>query len=166
MGNGLMAIVAGLAAQVGHPCSALATLLPLSCLHCCSRYLICCLSTFTSCQLAAALQFLVDTLALGPVAPFDAAAVVMVIGGLVVLATWPENYGDASNKHTLAEQLAAGARAIYNGERADANPELLLFILAAVLLLASTPGLPSKPEAATAVCRPEDCAAGGDAVTV
>ena len=56
-----------------------------------------------------------DTLALGPVAPFDAAAVVMVVGGLVVLASWPENYGDASNKHTLPEQLANAARAIYNG---------------------------------------------------
>ena len=63
-----------------------------------------------------------DTLALGPVAPFDAAAVVMVVGGLVVLASWPENYGDASSKRTLPEQLAGAARAIYNGERASAPP--------------------------------------------
>ena len=60
-------------------------------------------------------QFLVDTLALGPVAPFDAAAVVMVIGGVVVLLTWPENFGDASNRHTLGEQLRNAAMAIYSG---------------------------------------------------
>ena len=61
------------------------------------------------------MQFLVDTLALGPVAPFDAAALVMVIGGVVVLLTWPENFGDASNRHTLGEQLRNAAMAIYSG---------------------------------------------------
>ena len=61
-------------------------------------------------------QFLVDTLALGPVAPFDAAALVMVVGGVVVLLTWPENFGDASNRHTLGEQLRNAAMAIYSGQ--------------------------------------------------
>ena len=61
------------------------------------------------------MQFLVDTMAFGPVAPFDAAAAVLLVGGLVVLVTWPENYGDASNKHTLSEQLRNAAMAIYSG---------------------------------------------------
>ena len=33
-------------------------------------------------------NFLVDNLGLGPVAPFDAAAAVLLIGGAVVLLTW------------------------------------------------------------------------------
>lgn len=55
---------------------------------------------------------LVETLGLGPVAPFDAASVVMVLGGAIVLFTWPENYGDSSNKRSLMEQLGSGAKAI------------------------------------------------------
>ncbi|CAI0441803.1 unnamed protein product [Linum tenue] len=38
---------------------------------------------------------LVDTLALGPVAPFDAAACFLAIGMAVIMSSWPENYGDA-----------------------------------------------------------------------
>ena len=124
MGNGLMAIVAGLAAQVPPAC-------------CCSPAHSSFLRLWALATVAAArdvlqrsmpsparmLQTLVDTLSLGPVAPFDAAAVVMVVGGLVVLATWPENYGDASNKRTLPEQLAGAARAIYNGESLTAPSE-------------------------------------------
>ena len=60
LGNGLMAIMAGL---VGHA--------------------------------------LVDTLGLGPVSPFDLAALVMVVGGGIIVSTWPENYGGAA---TTAEE--------------------------------------------------------------
>ena len=74
MGNGLMAIVAGLFAQM-----------------------------------------LVSNLDFGPVAPFDAAAVVMVIGGLLVLFTWSENYGDPSEKTTLREQAMKAGKAIIEG---------------------------------------------------
>ncbi|CAN1254697.1 Molybdate-anion transporter [Linum perenne] len=39
---------------------------------------------------------LVDALALGPVAPFDAAACFLAIGMAVILSSWSENYGDPS----------------------------------------------------------------------
>ena len=58
---------------------------------------------------------LVETLSLGPVAPFDAASVVMLLGGVIVLFTWPENYGDSSNKRSFLEQLGSGAKAITQG---------------------------------------------------
>ena len=58
---------------------------------------------------------LVETLSLGPVAPFDAAAVVLIVGGVVVAACWTENYGDSSDKKGFAEQLQNGARAIARG---------------------------------------------------
>lgn len=59
---------------------------------------------------------LVETFSLGPVAPFDAASVVMLLGGAIVLFTWPENYGDASHKRTFVEQLGSAAKAITKGE--------------------------------------------------
>ena len=39
---------------------------------------------------------LVYSLEFGPVAPFDAAIVVLAIGGAVIMVTWTENYGDVS----------------------------------------------------------------------
>ena len=59
---------------------------------------------------------LVETFSLGPVAPFDAASVVMLLGGAIVLFTWPENYGDASHKRTFVEQLGSAAKAIVKGD--------------------------------------------------
>lgn len=59
---------------------------------------------------------LVETLSLGPVAPFDAASVVMLFGGVIVLFTWPENYGDSTNKRSFLEQLGSGAKAITQGK--------------------------------------------------
>ena len=58
---------------------------------------------------------LVETFSFGPVAPFDAASVVMVMGGAIVLFTWPENYGDSSNKKSFLDQLGGGAKAIARG---------------------------------------------------
>ena len=59
---------------------------------------------------------LVETLALGPVIPFDTAAVVMICGGVIVLFTWTENFGNSSEKRNFLEQLKNGAHAIANGE--------------------------------------------------
>ena len=59
---------------------------------------------------------LVETLGLGPVAPFDAAALVMVFGGVIVLFSWTENFGNCSEKKSFVEQLKSGAHAIANGE--------------------------------------------------
>lgn len=39
---------------------------------------------------------LVENLDLGPVSPFDAAATVLTVGGCVIAATWPENYGSGA----------------------------------------------------------------------
>ena len=76
MGNGLMAILAGL---LGH--------------------------------------VLVETLALGPVAPFDAAALVLLAGGALVLFTWPENYGDSTHTTSALESFRQAAAHIAHGER-------------------------------------------------
>eukprot|EP00879_Flechtneria_rotunda_P006971 GHRR01007318.1.p1 GENE.GHRR01007318.1~~GHRR01007318.1.p1 ORF type:complete len:366 (+),score=93.50 GHRR01007318.1:391-1488(+) len=58
-------------------------------------------------------DFLVEKMQLGRVAPFDAAIVFMLAGGLVMLATWPDNYGDKASKG-LAQQFEKAWHAIYN----------------------------------------------------
>lgn len=67
-----------------------------------------------------AAHFLVETLALGPVAPFDAAATVLLAGGVVVAMTWTENFGDATDRRPLTARLASAARAI------GADPKIAL----------------------------------------
>ncbi len=63
-------------------------------------------------------QMLVGQFDLGPVAPFDAAALVMLIGGLLVLFTWSENFGESSAKEasSLKDQATKAARAIIAGD--------------------------------------------------
>ncbi|CAL1373677.1 unnamed protein product [Linum trigynum] len=60
---------------------------------------------------------LVDTLALGPVAPFDAAACFLAIGMAVIMSSWPENYGDPSENKDLMSQFKAAAVAIASDEK-------------------------------------------------
>ncbi|KAL5078119.1 hypothetical protein RYX36_017103 [Vicia faba] len=60
---------------------------------------------------------LVDTLALGPVAPFDAAAGFLTIGMIIILSTWTENYGDASENKSLLAQFKGVAVAIASDEK-------------------------------------------------
>ena len=73
-------------------------------------------------------QTLVGALKLGPVAPFDAAAAVLAVGGVVIASTWTENFGERapspaatpgggaapppSPLASLVAQLRAGAAAI------------------------------------------------------
>ena len=71
---------------------------------------------------------LVETLNLGPVAPFDAASIVMVLGGAIVLFTWPENYGDSSNKRSFVEQMGSAAKAIAQGEPLSCSSSWIHFI--------------------------------------
>ena len=61
---------------------------------------------------------LVEGLNLGPVAPFDAAHVVLLLGGAVVLATWTENFGDEAREQnsSLASQIGTALQAIRRGE--------------------------------------------------
>lgn len=56
-------------------------------------------------------DFLVEKMDLGRVAPFDAAIVFMLIGGAVMMATWPENYGDSGSKN-LSQQFEKAWHAI------------------------------------------------------
>ncbi|CAN1779251.1 Molybdate-anion transporter, partial [Linum perenne] len=60
---------------------------------------------------------LVDTLALGPVAPFDAAACFLAIGMAIIISTWPENYGDPSENKDLLTQFKGAAIAIASDEK-------------------------------------------------
>lgn len=58
---------------------------------------------------------LVDTLSLGPVAPFDAAACFLAIGMAVIMSSWTENYGDPSDNKDLLTQFRGAAVAIASG---------------------------------------------------
>lgn len=59
-------------------------------------------------------DFLVEKMDLGRVAPFDAAIVFMLIGGAVMMTTWPENYGDSGSKN-LTQQFEKAWHAITTG---------------------------------------------------
>lgn len=59
---------------------------------------------------------LVDSLQLGPVAPFDAASCFLSIGMIVILVSWTENYGDPSENKDLLTQFKGAAAAISAGE--------------------------------------------------
>ncbi|KAF7131992.1 hypothetical protein RHSIM_Rhsim09G0207600 [Rhododendron simsii] len=62
-------------------------------------------------------NFLVDSLNLGPVAPFDAAACFLAIGMAVILSSWTENYGDPSENKDLLTQFKGAAVAIASDEK-------------------------------------------------
>ncbi|KAM7266983.1 hypothetical protein ACFE04_009149 [Oxalis oulophora] len=57
-------------------------------------------------------NLLVDTLALGPVAPFDAASCFLAIGMAIILSSWSENFGDPSESKDLLTQFKGAAVAI------------------------------------------------------
>jgi hypothetical protein len=62
---------------------------------------------------------LVEGLGLGPVAPFDAAHGVLLLGGALVALTWTENYGKGAGEGRAASllgQIWAALRAIQKGE--------------------------------------------------
>lgn len=65
-------------------------------------------------------NYLVSNMGLGPVAPFDAAIVALLIGGVVIYLSWGENYGDSRHTHTLQQQLQMAAASILAGERGGA----------------------------------------------
>ncbi|MBA0826386.1 hypothetical protein Goarm_011242 [Gossypium armourianum] len=60
---------------------------------------------------------LVDSLKLGPVAPFDAASCFLAIGMIIILSTWTENYGDPSENKDLLTQFKGAAAAIAADEK-------------------------------------------------
>ncbi|KAK9665186.1 hypothetical protein RND81_14G096200 [Saponaria officinalis] len=60
---------------------------------------------------------LVDTFALGPVAPFDAAACLLAVGMAIIMSSWTENYGDPSDNKNLLAQFKGAAVAIASDEK-------------------------------------------------
>lgn len=50
-------------------------------------------------------NILVEDMRLGPVAPFDAAIAVLLVGGVAIQLTWAENYG---NKGTIMTEMLGG----------------------------------------------------------
>ncbi|KAI3469122.1 hypothetical protein Pfo_025785 [Paulownia fortunei] len=62
-------------------------------------------------------NILVDTLSLGPVAPFDAASCFLAIGMAIILSSWSENYGDPSESKDLLSQFKGAAGAIVSDEK-------------------------------------------------
>eukprot|EP00475_Leptophrys_vorax_P032159 TRINITY_DN49376_c0_g1_i1.p1 TRINITY_DN49376_c0_g1~~TRINITY_DN49376_c0_g1_i1.p1 ORF type:complete len:464 (+),score=58.31 TRINITY_DN49376_c0_g1_i1:65-1456(+) len=60
---------------------------------------------------------LVTDLGFGPVAPFDAASVLLAIGMAAIIYTWPENYGDANENKGLLAQFKSAAAAIRGDEK-------------------------------------------------
>ncbi|WRX17059.1 Molybdate-anion transporter - like 2 [Theobroma cacao] len=61
-------------------------------------------------------NLLVDSLSLGPVAPFDAAACFLAIGMAIILSSWTENFGDTSESKDLLTQFRGAAVAIASGK--------------------------------------------------
>ena len=58
---------------------------------------------------------LVEVFKLGPVSPFDAAALVLVVGGVYIAATWTENYGDSADKAPFHVSLLNAGNTIWQG---------------------------------------------------
>ncbi|KAH7374007.1 hypothetical protein KP509_17G083400 [Ceratopteris richardii] len=62
-------------------------------------------------------NLLADSLSLGPVSPFDTAACVLALGMAIILYTWSENYGDASENRSLLDQFKGAASTIASDEK-------------------------------------------------
>ncbi|CAH2048400.1 unnamed protein product [Thlaspi arvense] len=73
-------------------------------------------------------NYLVDSLSLGPVAPFDAAACFLAIGMAVIISSWSENYGDPSENKDLLTQFKNAASAIASGEPLTLSDEKIALL--------------------------------------
>ncbi|GAQ80841.1 major facilitator superfamily protein [Klebsormidium nitens] len=62
-------------------------------------------------------NFLVVDLDIGPVAPFDTAAVFLAIGCAIIIKTWGENYGDTNEEKTLQQQFQQAWNSILADEK-------------------------------------------------
>lgn len=58
---------------------------------------------------------LVVGLKMGPVAPFDAAICVLLVGGTIIISSWSENYGDVNDKGSLMDTFRKAGTAIVEG---------------------------------------------------
>lgn len=59
---------------------------------------------------------LVEVFHLGPVSPFDAAALVLLAGGAYIAFSWTENYGDSADKTPFHVSLMNAGNTIWQGE--------------------------------------------------
>lgn len=66
-------------------------------------------------------QYLAQFLGMGPVSPFDAAIIVLLIGAAIIATTWTENYGDNAGRQTLMEQFKHAADLIKDGAKHCTN---------------------------------------------
>lgn len=129
-----------------------------------------------------------ENLDFGPVAPFDAAATVLTIGGLLIAYTWTENYGDAGSNESATDGFKKAANLIWSGARAPCYacclwwgraragtsgcpphrwPHTRLALRAWHHWLTHPPHPPTHPtHTPPRPCRAQDCAAGGHAVAV
>ena len=62
-------------------------------------------------------NYLVTDMSLGPVAPFDAAAVFLAIGGVVIMFSWTENKGDNSDNTSVQQGMKQAYEAIKNDKK-------------------------------------------------
>nr|KAJ0217573.1 hypothetical protein LSAT_V11C300145520 [Lactuca sativa] len=62
-------------------------------------------------------NLLVGSLAMGPVAPFDAASIFLAIGMAIIISSWTKNYGDSSESKDLMTQFRGAAVAIASDEK-------------------------------------------------
>nr|KAJ0220358.1 hypothetical protein LSAT_V11C200055800 [Lactuca sativa] len=62
-------------------------------------------------------NLLVGSLAMGPVAPFDATSIFLAIGMAIIISSWTENYGDSSESKDLMTQFRGAAIAIASDEK-------------------------------------------------
>ena len=62
-------------------------------------------------------NYLVTDMELGPVAPFDAAATFLAIGGVIIFLTWTENKGDTKENSSLEASFRAASNAIFKDKK-------------------------------------------------
>lgn len=72
---------------------------------------------------------LVEVLQLGPVSPFDAAALVLLIGGAYIAFSWTENYGESSDKAPFHVSLVNAGKTVWEGARVVLSPLRFIGIL-------------------------------------
>ncbi|CAI9303693.1 unnamed protein product [Lactuca saligna] len=60
-------------------------------------------------------NLLVGSLAMGPVAPFDATSIFLAIGMAIIISSWTENYGDSSESKDLMTQFRGASVAVASG---------------------------------------------------
>ncbi|GFH18481.1 uncharacterized protein HaLaN_15297, partial [Haematococcus lacustris] len=89
---------------------------------------------------------LVGNLGLGPVAPFDASAVVLMIGGGGIMLLWSENYGDPRHQHPLDHQFKMAAAAILGDTRIALLGAMQSLFEAGIFVFLWTPALSPNGE--------------------